>query len=111
MLTVYKPGYELYREKIRYNAPIANRKVPLRKGGGVEVRARFPAGKARLRGIMITEEIPNNEWGIDIWVPLDREGVGYMPSALAGSNLQIYVARDEPIVIKEWDGQALELKL
>jgi hypothetical protein len=54
--------------------------------------------------------IPGNELEVDLWIPLNREGVGSLPTALAGSKLVIRV-RDEPIVIDEWDGQSLNLQL
>lgn len=108
---VYRPGYELYREKIAYDTPLTNRKVTLRRGSGVEVRAQSAAGKEQARGFTISERIPNNEQGVQLWIPLDREGVGYVPSALAGSTLKFYGADRKEIVIEEWDGQSIELKL
>ena len=38
VLTVYKPGYEMHREKIAYSSPITNKTITLRKSAGVEVR-------------------------------------------------------------------------
>jgi hypothetical protein len=110
-LTVYKPGYEMYREKIAYSSPISNKTITLRKGSGVEVRVLRAAGTQPLRGLLLSEKIPNNDVWIDLRIPLDREGIGYMPSALAGSMLKFYGPGDKEILIEEWDGQALELKL
>ena len=49
VLEVYKPGYEMHREKITYSSPVTNRTIALRKSAGVEVRVkagsrRFPIG-------------------------------------------------------------------
>jgi hypothetical protein len=111
-LFVYMPGYELYREKISYAAPITNKTIKLRKSAGVEIKVESVAGKPPVRGLMIGETIPGNEVDIPLWIPLNREGVGSLPSALAGNRLTIYGRGDgKPIVIDEWDGQPLELKL
>jgi hypothetical protein len=61
---------------------------------------------------MVGETIPGNEVDLPLWIPLNREGVGSLPSALAGNKLTIYGRGDgKPIVIDDWDGQPLELKL
>ena len=112
VLTVYKPGYELYREKIVYGSPITNKKVTLRKGGGVEVRAQVKAGSEQERGFTIVEDVPNNEQGVHFWIPLDSDGIGYVPRALAGSDLEYYSSSSNKwMVVREWDGRALDLKL
>jgi hypothetical protein len=46
---------------------------------------------------------------IDIWVPLDRERVGHVPSALAGTTFQIGRFSGQPLVFEDWDGQPFEL--
>jgi hypothetical protein len=108
VLTVYKPGYELHREKIAYSAPITNRTIGLRKSEGVEVRVQ--AGSRRFpRGFTITQSIPGNEYVIDLWIPLDREGVCHVPGALAGTSFQIGRFSGKPIEIENWDGQPFEL--
>ena len=87
VLMVYKPGYEMHREKITYSSPITNRTITLRKSAGVEVRVksgsrRFPAD-SRSRSTF-----PATEYAIDLWMPLDREGVCHVPGALAGTTFQ-----------------------
>ena len=111
VLTVYRPGYELYREKIAYSTPITNKKITLRKGGGVEVRAQRAAGQEQARGFSIVERVPNSVRGVHLWIPLDREGIGYVPSALAGSTFEYYGHGNKWVVVKDWDGQSLEVKL
>jgi hypothetical protein len=112
VLTVYKPGYEVYREKISYATPITNKKISLRRGGGVEVRVQSAPGKEAERAFTIIERAPNNEQGVHFWIPLDHEGVGYLPSALAGSKLEYYSGYSKKwIVIEEWDGRSFDVKL
>lgn len=111
LLTVYKPGYELYRERITYGTPIANKKITLRQGGGVEIRVHKPTDGEPVHGFLVTEKSRGNGWDLDLWIPVDSEGIGHLPSALAGSTLEIQGSGDKPIVIREWDGQSLDLKL
>ena len=40
VLTVYKTGYEMHREKIAYSSPVTNKTITLRKSAGVEVRVK-----------------------------------------------------------------------
>ena len=112
VLSVYKPGYEMYREKISYGSPITNKTITLRKGGGIEVRVQS-ASREPVRKLVLTEKMPGNDWdfAIYLWISLNTEGVGYVPSALAGSTLKISGSGDKEILIEEWDGQPLELKL
>lgn len=108
MLLVYQPGYELHREKIPYSSPIADKTISLRKSAGVEVRVQ--AGSRRFpRGFTLTQTFPGNDYVVDLWMPLDREGVCHVPSALAGTTFQIGRFSGEPIVIEDWDGQSFEL--
>jgi hypothetical protein len=109
VLMVYKPGYELHREKIAYSSPITNRTITLRKSAGVEVRV--PAGSRRFpRGFTLTQYAPGNQYAMDLWMPLDREGVCHVPGELAGTTLNIGRFSGDPIVIEDWDGQSFELK-
>jgi hypothetical protein len=48
--------------------------------------------------------------GLYLWIPLSHEGIGSLPSALAGSKLEMR-GRNKPMVIDEWDGQSFELQL
>lgn len=112
LLTVYKPGYEMYRERITYATPITDKKITLRQGsGGVEIRVQRSSNAESLHGFLLTEKMRGDAWDVDLWIPVDREGIGHLPSALAGSTLEIQGSGDKPIVIREWDGQSLDLKL
>jgi hypothetical protein len=108
VLIVYKPGYELYRETIAYSSPITNRTIALRKSTGVEVRVQ-PGSRRFPRGFTITQSFPGNGYVVDLWMPLDREGAGHVPIALAGTTLQIGRFSGDPIMIEKWDGQPFEL--
>jgi hypothetical protein len=111
LLTVFKPGYELQREKISYSSPITKKTITLRKSTGVEVKVQFPPDRTQTRQLFVRELVPGSEYGISLAIPLDRDGLGYLPSALAGSTLQIPRRDAAPIVIEKWDGQSLDLKL
>ena len=111
MLTVYKRGYEMYREKMVYSSPIKDKTITLRKSAGVEVTVQADGSGERARPLYVTEQMPGSNYGIGLWVPLDLEGVGHLPSALAGSTLRIQRQGSTPVVIEDWDGQSLNLKL
>jgi hypothetical protein len=111
MLIVYKPGYEMYRERIAYSSPIPDKTITLRRGDGVELRVLRAGGRPLPRGLLVAEKIPNNDVWIDVRIPLDRDGIGYLPGALMGSRLKFYGPGEKEIDIEQWDGQPLELKL
>lgn len=111
LLTVYKPGYEMHREKISYSSPITNKTIALRKGGGVKVTVRRASFGGPLERFYMRETLPDTAGGIGLWVTVDRDGVGYLPSALAGSSLKISFSGAPPVVIEKWNGQSLDLKL
>ncbi len=111
LLSVYKPGYEMHREKISYSSPITNKAITLRKSPGVKVNVRRVSFGGPLERFYLRETLPDVERGIGLWVAVDREGVGYLPSELAGSSLKITFSGAPPVVIEKWNGQALELKL
>ena len=108
VLMVYKPGYEMHREKIAYSAPITNKTVSLRKSAGVDVLVK-PGSRRFPSGFTITQSFANPDYVVDIWVPLDGERVGHVPSALAGTTFQIGRFSGTPLVFENWDGQPFEL--
>lgn len=109
-LTVYKPGYELYRERIAYSSPIADKMIRLRRGAGVEIRVQRSASGEPAHGFLVSEKVADDGWVMDYWIPLDQNGIGFIPSALIGGTLVIRVELAKPIVIREWDGSSLDLK-
>lgn len=108
VLLVYKSGYELHREKIVYSSPITDKSISLRKSAGVEVRVQ-PGSRRFPRGFTLTQTFPGNDYVVDLWMPLDREGMCHVPSALAGTTFKIGRFSGEPIVFEDWDGQPFEL--
>jgi hypothetical protein len=111
LLTVYKPGYEMQREKIAYSSPITNKTITLRKSTGVEVRLQFAPNRPQIERFFLSEKLPGTDYGIGLWVPVNSEGVGYLPGALSGSGLTITGLGGKRFVIEKWDGQPLDLKL
>jgi hypothetical protein len=68
-----------------------------------------PGSRRFPRGFTLTQQIPNNEYQIDLWMPLDREGLCHVPAGLAGNTFHVGRFSGEPIVIEDWDGQSFEL--
>jgi carboxypeptidase family protein len=110
VLSAYKRGYELFRERINYASPLMDLTIKLRPGTGVEVKARVAGSDAAVRELQITEQIAEGDMGIVMSMQLDENGVGSLPQGLAGSTLWIYGAGRQ-IVVREWDGQPLDLQL
>jgi hypothetical protein len=111
LLTVYKPGYEMHREKISYSSPITDKTITLRKSAGVEVRLQFAPNGPHIERFFVSEKLPGTDYGIGLWVSVSSEGVAYLPGALAGSALTISGLGGKRFVFEKWDGQSLELKL
>ena len=108
VLMVYKPGYEMHREKIAYSSPITDKTITLGKNAGVEVRVQ-PGSRRFPRGFTLTQSFPGNDYVVDLWMPLDSNGVCHVPGALAGTTFQIGRFSGTPIAIEDWDGQPFEL--
>jgi hypothetical protein len=108
LLSIYKPGYEMYRERLSYDSPITNKSIRLSRSSGVEIRARVAQSDPSRRHLSVGEKI-GDSMVIQLRIPLDENGVGSLPSALAGSTLEIYGGARAPIVIREWNGQPLDL--
>jgi hypothetical protein len=108
VLQVYKPGYELHREKIAYSSPITDRTITLRKSAGVEVRVQ-PGSRRFPRGFTITQTFPGNDYVVDLWIPLERDGICRVPAALAGTTFEIGRFSGQPILFENRDGQPFEL--
>lgn len=108
MLIAYKPGYEMFRERISYAAPIADRTIELRRDAGVEIRAHDAAGKP-LPHVYANEMIGERN-GTSLKVHLDAAGLGQIPRALAGTTLTFRAGGYVPQVISAWNGKSLDLK-
>jgi hypothetical protein len=110
LLSIYKPGYEMFRERITYSSPITTKTVRLRRSNGVQIKAQASATDRPRKWLFVVEKRDENLRGISLRVHLDENGVGSLPSALARGTLEIYGGSPTPTVIKEWDGQPLDLK-
>lgn len=110
-VSIYKPGYEMVRERITYGSPITNMTTRLRQSSGVEVKAQATETGRPRRELFVIEMLGNGTRGIQLRVRLDENGVGSLPSALAGSTLNIHGSSATPAVIREWNAQPLDLKL
>ena len=103
VLSVYKRGYELFRERMDYSSPVTDMTIKLRPGSGVAVKAHVASTGAALRELDVSEHIDGSGLGIVLSMQLDENGVGSLPKGLAGSTLQISGAGRQ-IVVREWDG-------
>jgi carboxypeptidase family protein len=110
ILTAYKPGYEMVRQRMAYDAPIANLTVRLRQDTGVELEVRDSANGRALSHVYLIEMICNRN-GSRLMLPLSAEGIGYLPSALAGSTLMFSASGYAPTRITRWNGRKLDMKL
>jgi hypothetical protein len=110
LLTAYKPGYEMVRKRISYRSPIAGMAIRLRQQVGVEVRVRDAASGKPLQQIFAIEMIGDRN-GSRLQLHLDDAGLGYIPSALAGSTLSVSALGYVPSLIRGWTGERLDLQL
>jgi Carboxypeptidase regulatory-like domain len=113
VLTVYKPEYALYRERISYESPVADMTIRLQRDRGVEVSVRTGDGK-RPQAVSVHEVVRTEtaSWsGIGFQLSFDENGLAYIPSALAGSTLSFSARGYAPVSIREWNGQSLTLDL
>jgi hypothetical protein len=109
VLSAYKRGYELFRERMDYATPVTDKTIKLRPGTGVEIKAHMTGTGAAVRELQLTEYVEGGGLGIVMSMQLDENGIGSLPKGLAGSSLEID-GGGRQIVVREWDGQPLDLK-
>jgi hypothetical protein len=109
LISVYKPGYEMFRDRISYGSPVNDMAFRLRRSSGVELRIQVEEGGKTLRNVFMREKIGDSE-GIGLWIRLDENGMGSIPSALSGSSLTFGVTGYVPAVIEKWDARPLDLR-
>jgi hypothetical protein len=109
-LTVYKPGFEMHRERVAFDANARDLMIRLREESGVEVRAREAAGGRPLNWLIAVEAIGAGR-GTYLHLQLDDKGTGHIPSALAGSTLRFSCPGYDPTVVESWNGTKLDLQL
>ena len=110
ILTVYKPGYRMFRERISYNPPAADMTVELRPDSGVEVRVRDAGTGQPLQAAFAFERIGDRN-GMQLELQLDDNGVGHVPGELGGSTLAFAAQGYAVTTVQEWNGQELDLRL
>jgi hypothetical protein len=110
LISVYKPGYEMFRERITYGSPVNDMAFRLRRSSGVELRIQGADGGKELRNVFLSEKIGDSD-GIGLWIRLDENGIGSIPSALAGSRLSLTIPGHVPAVIDKWDARPLDLRV
>jgi hypothetical protein len=109
VLTVYKRGYELLRRRISYETPTLELEFKLREDRGVEIRARDANNQPPAQ--LIANEVVGAGNGVSLRVRLNEQGIGYIPSALAGTTLRFVAPGHQPAVIHSWNGDRLDLQL
>ncbi len=109
MLVAHKAGYDMYRERVSYSAPIPEMKIELRRDAGVEVRAHDASGKSPPH--VWASEVIGDGKGVMLQVNLDEQGVGYIPRALAGATIAFSAGGYTPLTVPAWNGKRLNLKL
>jgi hypothetical protein len=110
MLTAYKPGYEMVRKRISYDTPVANLTLSMRQDPGVEIKVSDAANGRPLSDVYVIEMIGSRN-GSRLELALSAEGIGYLPSALAGTTLQFSTGGYAPSRITAWNGRKLDMKL
>ena len=109
MLTAYKPGFEMFRERISFASPVADMTIGLRQNTGVEIRAHNARSGKPLPELFAFEMLGDRN-GSKLQVHLDKDGIGYIPSALAGSTISFWANGYAPALVPEWSGQRLDLQ-
>jgi len=109
VMTVYKPGYAMYRERIAFAAPVLDMTIRLRRDPGVEVRALDAATGKPLRKLTASE-MRGERATFQVSISLDEEGAGYIPGELAGAAIDFWAEGYAMQSVREWDGERLNLK-
>jgi hypothetical protein len=111
VLSAHKSGYGLYREPFSFSAPVADMTIRLDQGKGVEAQVRHAISGKPLRSMNLhVVETIRGRHGISLSVTLDENGVGYVPSGLAGSTLSFGADGYAVAEVREWSGDELRLK-
>jgi hypothetical protein len=110
LVTAYKSGYELFRERVSFSSPISDRSIRLQSDPGVQIRVRDSRTDRALRRVYANETIGPLR-GSTFRLDLDEEGTAFLPSDLAGSVLTFVAEGFSPVEIRSWNGQALDLQL
>jgi hypothetical protein len=110
LLTAYKPGYGMFRKQIAYDSPISDMTLRLRREPGVEIRVRQADNGKPLDQVYLYERMGERN-GMQLVVPLNEDGEGYIPAGLEGSKLSFVASGFAEAIVESWSGQQLDLKL
>lgn len=110
LLSAYKLGYEMYRERISYGPNTDVVTIPLHPGKGVRIKVTDAVSGQPLRRARVTETIDGRP-GSGLQLRLDENGVGTIPRAMTGSTLTFRAQFYVPTNISEWSGQELDVQL
>ena len=84
--------------------------IRLRRDAGVEVRAYDAASGKPLSSLRAMEMLGDRPAVVQVPVPLDEKGVGYIPAALAGATVDFWAEGYARQSVSAWDGERLDLK-
>jgi hypothetical protein len=101
---------ELEAAITEHDSPIADMTLWLRRDAGIAISVRPADTKRPLDPIYVFEKIGERA-DIRFLVPLDGDGEGYLPSALANSALSFSASGFNPVVVDPWNGERLDLQL
>jgi hypothetical protein len=110
VLSVYKPGFELYRVPFSYSSPVKDMVINMRPARGVEIRVRDTESNKPV-GTIVVMELVNGMHGLILQLQADQNGVSYLPSGLSGSSLRIMASSYAPADVMDWNGEPLDVAL
>lgn len=110
VLSAYKPGYELYRAPLSYGSPVADLAIYLRRARGVEIKVREADSNEPIDNVHVVE-LAAGMPGIVTTLHTDPNGIGYLPSGLAGSSLRISAMGYQVLEVIDWNGEPLDASL
>ena len=110
LLTAYKPGYEMFRRQIAYEKPVPDMTIRLQQDPGVEIRVRAADTGKPINQVYVYELMGERN-GMQLVVPLNENGEGYIPTGLEGSKLSFVASGFAQAIVESWSGQQLDLKL
>jgi Carboxypeptidase regulatory-like domain len=108
VLTVYRPGYDVVRERITYDPGQPEPTIRLRRVPGVEIRVRTKDGFPE---DLYVSEVLGETTGNAFPIHLDANGVGALPNGFAGGTLSFQAVGYAPTVVRNWGGERLDLQL
>jgi hypothetical protein len=108
VLTVYRPGYDVSRERITFDPGQPEPTIRLRRVPGVEIRV---SAKDGFPEDLYVSEVLGDTTGNAFPIQLDANGVGVVPNGFAGGTLSFQAVGYAPVVIRNWGGERLELQL